>query len=186
MSLEVICGPMFSGKSSAIYSIVKRHAAVGVNVLVVKPSIDNRYSIRPEVVTHDGVSFECVTTGQFLMTLDFELTNRATLIIVEEAQFYQDLTTFVKAMVDRQHKDVVVVGLDGDSNRQPFGQVLECIPLADKVTKLTALCSECGDGTPALFTYRRNPGMGDQVLVGGSDLYQPLCRSCYLHALTAE
>ena len=75
MSLEVVCGPMFSGKSSYIYSIVKRYASIGVNVLVVKPSIDTRYSAVPEVVTHDGVRFECVTVASQLMTLPFSVTD---------------------------------------------------------------------------------------------------------------
>jgi thymidine kinase len=185
MSLEVVCGPMFSGKSSYIYSIVKRYASIGVNVLVVKPSIDTRYSAVPEVVTHDGVRFECVTVASQLMTLPFSVTDGPNVIVIEEAQFFRDLVVFVKSMVDRQGKTVVVVGLDGDSNRNPFGQILACIPLADKVTKLTALCSECMDGTPALFTYR-TVSRGGQVLVGGADMYRPLCRSCYNDAMTAE
>lgn len=185
MSVEVVCGPMFSGKSSYIYSIVKRYAAVGVTSLVIKPCNDTRYSVLPEVVTHDGVRFECISTPRNLMEIGFEFTKDAQVIIIEEAQFFTDLCVFVKNMSEHEGKHVVVVGLDGDSDRKPFGQVLDCIPLADKVTKLTAMCRECGDGTPALFTFRTSRERG-QVLVGGADKYEPLCREHYLDAITAE
>jgi thymidine kinase len=114
------------------------------------------------------------------MNISFELTKKAKLIIVEEAQFFIDLVVFVKSMVDYEDKNMVVVGLDGDYNRKPFGQLLECIPLADKVTKLTSLCSRCADGTPALFSYRKNSAV-EQVCVGGKDEYIPLCRKCFLN-----
>ena len=179
MSLEVVMGPMFSGKSSHIYSIVKRFRSIDVNVLVIKPSSDDRYSILPEVVTHDGVRFECVLTNRNLMELDSDFTRSPRVIIIEEAQFFDDLVLFVKCMVENFRKDVVVVGLDGDSQRKSFGQVLDCIPLADRVTKLTAMCMSCRDGTPALFSHRKIE-QGGQVLIGGSESYEPLCRWCYL------
>jgi thymidine kinase len=185
MSLEVICGPMFSGKSSHIYAIVKRFSAIGIKPLVVKPTLDNRYSDKPEVITHDGVKIDCILTSRNLMNIPFEATNAHSLIIVEEAQFFNDLVLFVKCMVEREGKDLVVVGLDGDFNRNPFGQILECIPLADKVTKLTAMCVECADGTPALFSYRKVCN-GSQIFVGGSDADEPYCRRCYLNAITSE
>jgi len=178
MSLEVVMGPMFSGKTSYIYSIVKRYRSIGVPVVVIKPTSDNRYSILPEIVTHDGFKFECVLTNRNLMELNHEFT-KARVIVIEEAQFFDDLELFVRCMVESFKKNVIVVGLDGDYNRKPFGQVLQCIPIADKVTKLTALCSRCSDGTPALFSHRKVEESG-QVLVGSTDKYEPLCRECYL------
>lgn len=179
MSLEVVCGPMFSGKSSYIYTIVNRFASIGVNTLVIKPSSDTRYSTEPEVVTHDGVKFGCLSTCGHLMDISNEITKKPKVIIIEEAQFFDDLVLFVKCMVELYGKNVVVVGLDGDSNRKPFGQVLDCIPLADKVTRLTSMCAGCADGTPGLFSFRK-VHIGGQVLVGGADSYAPYCRSCYL------
>lgn len=175
---------MFSGKSSYIYSIVKRYASVGLDTLVIKPSSDIRYSDKPEVVTHDGVKFACLSTPGHLMTIPAD-TVKPDVIIVEEAQFFDDLVVFVRCMVENFGKDVVVVGLDGDSNRKPFGQLLDCIPLADKVTKLTAFCTGCRNGTPAIFTYRKIKQSG-QVLIGGHDSYEPYCRGCYLDAIRKE
>jgi thymidine kinase len=78
------------------------------------------------------------------------------------------------------HREIiVVVGLDGDFHRKPFGKILDCIPLADRVTRLTALCACCRDGTPGLFSFRKVPDEG-QVLIGGADAYTPLCRMCFL------
>jgi len=179
MSLEVVCGPMFSGKSSYIYSAVKRYASIGLNVVVIKPSSDIRYSVFPEIVTHDGVRFECVSVLSNLMEIDFDFTNGAHVIIIEEAQFFTDLVLFARCVVENEKKTLIVVGLDGDSDRKPFGQVLDCIPLADKVTRLSAMCSGCMDGTPALFTKRLSSQTG-QVLIGGADIYKPVCRECYL------
>lgn len=181
MSLEVVCGPMFSGKSSYIYTIVNRYASIGVETLVIKPASDIRYSDKPEVVTHDGVKFACYSTAGHLMNIPHEITNTPNVIIIEESQFFDDLVVFVRSLVESFHKNVVVVGLDGDSNRKPFGQVLDCIPLADKVTRLTAMCANCADGTPALFSYRK-VHIGGQVLIGGTDSYAPYCRKCYMVA----
>jgi thymidine kinase len=181
MSLEIVCGPMFSGKSSYIYSTVKRYASIGRKVVVLKPASDTRYSTLPEVITHDGVSFDCITLMGNLMSVDFEYTNPADVIIIEEAQFFTDLVLFVKCTVENEKKTVIVVGLDGDSDRKPFGQILDCIPLADTVVKLNALCTRCANGTPALFSKRIIDQTG-QVCIGGRKEYEPLCRWCYLRA----
>lgn len=182
MSLEVVCGPMFSGKSSYIYTIVNRYASIGVRTLVIKPTNDTRYSDKPEVVTHDGVKFGCLSTMGHLMNIEQSITDDSDVIIIEEAQFFDDLVLFVRCMVENFGKKVVVVGLDGDSNRKPFGQVLDCIPLADSVTRLTAMCAGCKDGTPGLFSYRK-AHVGGQVLVGGAESYAPYCRTCYINAI---
>jgi thymidine kinase len=177
MSLEIILGPMFSGKSSRILSIVSRYSALRVPILVIKHSADTRYSLNNEVVTHDGRRVPCVSVRHF-SDIDAAFLHGFRVIIIEEAQFFQGLVQFVEDLVDGLKRDVVVVGLDGDSNRRPFGEILQCIPLADKVEKLTALCHRCADGTPGVFTYR-NGHESQQMVVGGANLYEALCRECY-------
>jgi hypothetical protein len=102
-------------------------------------------------------------------------------------QFFPDLLEFVRHAVDTDKKHCVVVGLDGDAERRPFGQVLDLIPHCDRVTKMTAMCKLCADGTPALFTF----AAGAQAAaanaegvpcVGTDDIYIPLCRKHYLSA----
>jgi thymidine kinase len=179
MSLEVVLGPMFAGKSSYILTIVKRNASIGVPVLVVKPALDTRYSERSEVVTHDRARTDCIVVTS-LEECTPHLDSHE-VIIVEEAQFFSGLVSFVTHAVDTLQKRVILVGLDGDSQRRPFGELVHCIPLADELVKLKAMCATCRDGTPALFTHRRVAD-ASQIHVGGADEYTPLCRRCYINA----
>ena len=177
MSLEIVLGPMFSGKSSRILSTVSRYSALKLPILVIKHSRDTRYS-DIEVSTHDNRKTPCLSLERLSDISESEL-QKYQLIIVEEAQFFHGLIDFVKHVVDVLRKNVVLVGLDGDSRRMPFGEILQCIPLADKVEKLTSLCARCANGTEAIFS-RRLTQSEEQVLVGAADQYQAVCRRCYL------
>jgi thymidine kinase len=107
---------------------------------------------------------------------------RSSIILVDEAQFFPDLLEFVRLATDVFEKEVYLFGLDGDTERKPFGQLLECIPLADSVTKLKALCKICGNGNEALFTFCQKEKK-EQVCVGGAEMYIPLCRKHYITAV---
>jgi thymidine kinase len=103
-------------------------------------------------------------------------------VIIEEAQFFPDLYDLVVEMVEKRRQHVIVFGLDGDSERRPFGQVLNLIPFADKYVKLYAECNLCGNHTPAVFTKRTSGAVG-QVFVGGEDSYNAVCRKHYLEPI---
>jgi thymidine kinase len=179
MSLDIVLGPMFAGKSSRILSIISRYAAVNTPVLVIKHSNDVRYSAH-EITTHDNQRAPCLAV-QDLVDIALEDILRFKVIIVDEAQFFRNLVPFVEWVVDTHKRHLYLVGLDGDSNRRPFqSDLLQCIPLADSVEKLAAFCRQCGDGTPGLFSYRHSGPHDQQVIVGGSDCYATLCRECYL------
>ena len=185
MSLELLMGPMFAGKSSAIQSIVRRHRALGWSVLVLTHSMDTRYSETPMIVNHDKQSLPAVATPNLMPILETAEYREARLIVVEEAQFFHDLKAFIERAVDGDGKNAVVVGLDGTAERRPFGQILELVPLADRITKLTAFCTMCEDGTAAIFTYAKRDdaiaAAADGVpCVGGDDKYMPLCRRHFL------
>lgn len=177
MSLELVLGPMFAGKSSAILQIVNRHKSIGRSTLLISHSIDSRYSSENYIVNHDGSKIQCHKTNS-LSLMNNELVD-AKLVIIEEAQFFNDLYVFVLDLVEKQGKDVIVVGLDGDADRKPFGQILDLVPLCDKITKLKAFCKLCADGKEALFTFCKKK-KDEQVCVGGDDIYMPLCRRHYL------
>jgi thymidine kinase len=190
MSLELIIGPMFAGKSSALQSIVRRRKAIGWNVLVVKHTVDVRY-LEPSstennlVINHDNVACPAIARDSLMPLIDLDVFIDARLIIVEEGQFFADIVPFVLAAVETHGKDVVVVGLDGDAHRKPFGKILELIPLADTVQRLFALCKLCGDGTAARFTCAVDSKtaaatLGGKPNVGGEDSYMPLCRKHFL------
>jgi len=174
MSLNLYIGPMFAGKSTVILSLVRRNRFIHKKTMCITSSLDSRCI--NAIKSHNGETYPATATldlMSILKTAEFQLADT---IVIEEAQFFADLKAFVLTVVEDYHKDVVVVGLDGDSNRKPFGQILDLIPFCDSVQKLTALCTRCSDGTPALFTSRRQGAEAQQVLVGASDLYEPLCR----------
>lgn len=185
MSLRVVVGPMFAGKTSEIQSVVRRYGCLGRSVLVITADIDNRYQTSvAAIVNHDraAIPARAVDVRGLAAVLEWPEFAAATAVVVDEAQFFIDcLIPFVREAVDRHGKHVVVVGLDGDAERRPFGDVLALIAHADSIEKKTALCRHCGDGTPAIFTRRfAPPAEAGQVAVGGADMYEPVCRRHFL------
>jgi thymidine kinase len=152
MSLELILGPMFAGKTSALQAILRRHKALGIQCIAYKPKLDNRQGGDNYMYTHDGDKVSACITTELLYHRDSLEYRAAKLIIIEEGQFFPDLYQFVIKAVEMDKKDIVVAGLDGDRFRKPFGEILQLIPIADRLTKLTSLCKLCADGTPALFS----------------------------------
>lgn len=181
MSLRVVVGPMFAGKTSEIQSVVRRYARLGKSVLVLTADIDNRYSAEAAIVNHDRAAIPAravPVAGGLMDVLGWDDFRTATAIVVDEAQFFVGcLIPFVRAAVDEWGKHVVVVGLDSDAEQRPFGDVLALMAHADTIEKKTALCLRCGDGTAAIFTRRLRPRGTDGVVeVGGADIYEPVCR----------
>ena len=175
MSLEIVLGPMFSGKSSYALSYIRKQKAIQRNVLAVKPRIDNRYS-EDEIVTHNQEKVPCVVWDSNVDIAPNRFMLQADCIVIEEAQFFIGLPTFCAYMLGLG-KHLVLVGLDGDAHRKPFREILDCIPYANKVTKLSALCRHCRDGTEAPYTrYKENANQnGSQVDVGGDEKYEAVC-----------
>lgn len=176
---------MFAGKSSRIADIVSRYEALGTRVLLVKPKCDNRYdSNETSHVTHNKRKTVCISVND-LKDIPGEAIGICDVIIVDEAQFFNNLVSFCEWIVDTHNKKLYLVGLDGDSNRRKFGEILDCIPLADRVEKLHAFCKKCANGTPGLFSSRKADAPTERVTIGGDDLYETLCRECYLQAYAA-
>lgn len=174
--LELIIGPMFSGKSTELIREIRLAKIIDKKVLVIKPLIDNRYS-KNEITSHSFESEKCETVEK----LEY-INDRAILydlIVIDEGQFFSDLKEFVLKWVDVHKRHVIVGGLDGDFKRQPIGQILDLIPYADKCKKISSLCKYCNDGTKALFSYRKVKN-DSQVQIGGAETYVPLCRFHYL------
>ena len=168
--LELILGPMFSGKSSRLIQIIRKYKVLKHSILVIKPDIDKRYSDNSEIVTHDKISEKCVTCTNLDEIKDI---NEYQIIIIEEGQFFPDIFEKVKEWC--KTKKVYVAGLNGDASQNLFGNLFKLLPLADEITFLKALCKVCNDGTPAIFT-RKNIANNQIVEVGGDDMYQAVCR----------
>jgi thymidine kinase len=172
---------MFSGKTSRLVEIYKQCKFCNIPVIVINHSCDNRYD--DELLsTHDKIKIPCIKTNNlFEFWHKYYLDNdndirKAEVILINEGQFFTDLYEVVDDML-KEGKKVYVCGLDGDFKRHKFGQILDLIPLCDKVTKLTSLCSICKNGTPGIFS-KRITTEKEQTIVG-SDNYIPVCRKCY-------
>ncbi|XP_066387631.1 thymidine kinase-like [Miscanthus floridulus] len=177
--IHVIVGPMFAGKTTALLRRVQAEAGNGRSVALIKSDKDNRYGL-DSVVTHDGTKMACWALSElssFHDKLGIEAYNKVDVIGIDEAQFFDDLYDFCCKAADRDGKIVVVAGLDGDYKRKKFGSVLDIVPLADSVTKLTARCELCG--RRAFFTLRKTQETKTE-LIGGADVYMPVCRQHYM------
>ncbi len=184
--LELFMGCMFSGKTSELIRQAKRLQCIGRRVLFINHSFDRRYDrdgeTHEQVFSHDQVGFPCVNVA-LLEDVSERQVGEVDAIFVNEGQFFDDLRSVVLRWVDLCGKDVYVGGLDGDSQRQKFGQLVDLVPMADAVHKLHAFCFECRDGTLAPFTHRVSNDQ-EQVVIGVSN-YVALCRKHYLLATSA-
>lgn len=174
MSLKLYCGPMWAGKSSTVLGTLRRYKSIGWNILLLTSEMDNRYG-SGSVVSHDQEKYPALAVRELTPVLKTKIYEEAQLIMIDESQFLPDLYDFVLHAVDIDQKHVICVGLDGDSDRKPFGDLLRLVPHCDSIEKITSFCSECKDGTPALFSFHRSHKF-EQVEVGHTNQYEPLCR----------
>lgn len=201
-TLHLIIGPMFSGKSTQLLHAINSYLAIGKKVLVVNHALNTRYNALHErgsgvathacgVTTHDGNSDRKSTGGnKHVVVLDdlrhlythhsnLALLDAVDVVCIEELQFFDDTYETLRYVVDTLEKHVVCAGLIADYKREPFGDVLRLIPLADELTHLKALCTVCNDGTAAIFTQRQSAATG-QVHIGERESYRAVCRRHYL------
>ncbi|XP_031739291.1 thymidine kinase-like [Cucumis sativus] len=149
------------------------------SVAIIKSNKDTRYGL-DSIVTHDGMKLPCWAIPN-LSSFKKKFV-KLDVIGIDEAQFFDDLYDFCCEAADIDGKTVIVAGLDGDYLRRNFGSVLDIIPLADSVTKLTARCEICGNR--AFFTLRKTQEK-ETELIGGADMYMPVCRQHYVSGQVA-
>jgi len=178
--LEIILGSMYSGKTSRLVEIYKQCKFCNISVSVINHGIDNRYD-DIMMTTHDKIKIPCIKSERLFDV--WTQVKTSDVILINEGQFFLDLEDFVKQLL-MENKQVYVCGLDGDFERKKFGQMLDLIPLCDKVHKLTSLCSLCKNGTKGIFSMRLT-NEKEQTLVG-SDNYIPVCRACYVSNMNKD
>ena len=175
-TLRLIIGPMYAGKTSKLIETYTNAMSNNLNIIVLTHSSEIRYSI-DNLSTHDQKQISCFKYDKintFIQDKQNEIA-RASVILIDEAQFFEDLLE-IKGLVDNYHKNVYIFGLDGDFKRQKFGQILDLVPHCDSIEKLTSLCNTCNE--TAIFSCRII-NSEQQLLIGSSDSYVPLCRNCY-------
>jgi len=182
--LEVVTGPMFSGKTEELIHQLKRAAIGKKRIQVFKHTIDTRYGSDEKLYSHAGLTFtsSLITDAKEILK---RITTRSHIIAIDEAQWFgEDIVNVVNELL-RQKKHILVSGLALTFDRQPFHPMPALMAMADKVTKLTAICSICGD--EAVFHKRISDSKkklsafkADPSFVSKSqDEYQPRCRGCY-------
>lgn len=176
--LNVYVGPMYAGKSTRLIELYEEEVKNLKMPIVLTHSSENRYDDH-KLSTHNNRKINCYkynTIEQFINDKIINIKNNNCVILVDEAQFFDDLLKVID-IVEQYKIDVYVFGLDGDFKRNKFGKVLDLIPFCDNVEKLHNKCNDCDN--IASFSHRIIND-DSQILVGSHNMYECLCRSCYL------
>lgn len=167
-----ITGPMFAGKTTALINIIRELRKTGVNVLVFKHAIDDRYAT-VQICSHDKAVEECIPINNTRDIFTNELYESAQVIIVEEAQFFGE---DINDSIDRikcDKKKLIMSGLSGSYKQKAIGYMGDIFAKSEKIIQLTAICAYCKKVTPAQFTAK--VGGTNSVIEVGSDIYKPVC-----------
>ncbi|WP_172632706.1 MULTISPECIES: thymidine kinase [Thermoanaerobacter] len=178
--IEVIVGPMFSGKSEELIRRIKRAQIAKQKVQVFKPAIDDRYSI-DKVVSHNGTNINAISVVKAFEIIEL-LEEDTEVIAIDEIQFFDHSIVDVVREIADLGKRVICAGLDMDFRGEPFGPTPDVMAIAESVDKLTAICVKCGN--PATRTQRLingKPAKYDDpiILVGAHETYEARCRKCH-------
>lgn len=172
--LHIIMGPMFSGKTSRLinlYELLK----VNNEVLTINHTLDNRYGVN-KISTHDKREIPCYNFKKLREIYDHDnLLVSSNIIMINEAQFFEDLYEIVIVLIERYKKHVYLCGLDGDYRQRPIGKILDLIPFSNNIEKLNGMCTYCIN--PSIYSKRISKQEG-QIVVG-NDNYVPTCRNCF-------
>lgn len=178
-SLSITLGPMFSGKTTWLVNTYNSLLSQNENVAVINYADDTRYH-ETMLSTHDLVMIPCIQAKTISEVANHNSVVSATVILINEGQFFPDIYESIIKLVEHENKRVFICGLDGDFKRNKFGGLLDLIPMANEICKLSAKCNACNN--PAPFSHRISTETS-QIVIGSSN-YIPLCRSCYLSANT--
>ncbi len=173
-SVEVVCGPMFSGKTEELIRRVKRAQIAKQRVQIFKPAMDTRYA-EEEVVSHSSQAMKAEPVEGSVDIL-MRLKDSTRVVAIDEIQFFDDKIVSVVTKLAARGCRVICAGLDLDYRAQPFGQMPQLLAIADEVTKIHAVCTVCG--SHAVRSQRLSKSK-DQVLLGETDAYEARCRGHY-------
>jgi len=177
--VEVICGSMFSGKTEELIRRIKRVQIAKQKVQIFKPIIDNRYS-KEHVTSHSSMRIDAqnINNIEEIMTC---LDDNTRIVAIDEAQFFSPAIVDISQRLANRGLRVIIAGLDLDYRGVPFGPMPLLMATAEFVTKMSAICTVCGN--TASRTQRRKldnvENCQSQVLVGADEFYEARCRRCY-------
>lgn len=178
--IEVICGSMFSGKTEELIRRLKRAQFARQRVEIFKPAMDSRFS-EEMVISHDKNAIPSTpidTSGSILL-----FTSEIDVVGIDEAQFFDEGLVDVCNQLAAEGIRVIIAGLDMDYKGIPFGPMPRLMAIADEVTKVHAICVNCGQ---LAYLSHRTVADEKRVLLGEQTMYEPLCRTCYAKAVKKE
>lgn len=191
--IELIFGPMFSGKSTELHRRIRRHKIAGRSVLLIKYKDDTRYAHicgSNANVTHDHQTLPAHSAKELMGNMD-NIAHNYDVIGIDEGQFFGDVVAFCDRWANKG-KVVICAALDGTYEREMFNDILKLVPMAESVDKLTSVCAMCSKD--ASFTLRcfdssknssreKEEEDGPVELIGGAEMYKAACRKCYFAAM---
>lgn len=171
--VEVITGPMFSGKTEELIRRLKRAQLARLQVDIFKPAIDKRFS-ETEIVSHNQNSLNSIVVNDATEILKH--VSRTAVVGIDEAQFFDIAIVDVCNQLANKGIRVIIAGLDMDFRGRPFGPIPALVATSECVSKLSAICIRCGQ--VAYFSHRKAENE-NLILLGEKSEYEPLCRSCF-------
>jgi thymidine kinase len=172
--IEVVCGPMFSGKSEELIRRLRRAKIARKRVQVFKPALDDRYSL-DEIVSHGDQRMKSTVVSSAKEILE-QMDWRTQVIGIDESNFFGPELVEVAGQLADTGKQVIIAGLDTDYLGRPFPPMPELLCLAESITKMLAICMRCGN--PAKHTQRLVES-SDLIVVGATGMYEARCRRCF-------
>lgn len=172
-SIEVICGSMFSGKTEELLRRLKRAEFAKLKIAVFKPQVDVRYD-EGQVVSHDS---NTITSNPIQNPTDIlNMVTEIEVVAIDEAQFFDNELIAVCNKLADDGKRVIIAGLDMDFLGNPFGVMPQLLAVAEHVTKVHAICIDCGSIANHSFRLTKSKAL---VEIGEKEEYKPLCRNCF-------
>jgi thymidine kinase len=176
--LSLLIGCMFAQKTTELLRRVRRYQSIGYKVLVINYIGDTRYG-KECIASHDKEVEKAICVSTLAEVDSMAHSQEFQVIVIDEGQFFPDLYQYVTTWADTLPVHIVIAGLDGTSERKPFGDMLLLIPHAEEVERLTAFCSVCCNGTIATYSQYKGAAK-EEVVIGGTEIYRPVCRKHYL------
>ena len=172
-SIEVICGSMFSGKTEELLRRLKKAQFAKLNIAVFKPQVDKRYDTQ-KVVSHDENTIQAIAVESTKDIL--RLANEAQVVAIDEAQFFDSELITICSELANAGVRVIIAGLDMDFLGKPFGIMPELLAIAERVTKVHAICIDCFAVANHSFRMTDDKNL---IQIGEKEEYKPLCRKCF-------
>tara|TARA_B100001094_G_C18087373_1_gene748482 strand:+ start:127 stop:669 length:543 start_codon:yes stop_codon:yes gene_type:complete len=172
--LHIIIGPMFSSKTTHLINEINVLKIYKKNILIINSNKDTR--VKDNYIQNHNLDKYVALKCEELDNNILDTTKNYDTIIIDEAQFFQNLVEFVEKLLENK-KYIIVAGLNGCAKQKKFGFISDLIPLCNKITKLSAICTICNDGTPGDFTkMKEGIHSNNQIIIGANETFMTVCR----------